>query len=132
MLYNNPNNPVHSRNVPYGDNLRAADYDFIIFTGYDTVEFAPGGAGAATTCRLLDEFNREGKLVTAICRGQQVLAEHGELKGKTVAKCNYVDAYELTQPFGNDVEADGQVVTAARDENAWDFVAKIIRTLDAR
>jgi serine/threonine-protein kinase len=131
-LKNDPGGIGPSRDVPYGDNLLATDYDFIVFTGYETFEFAPGGTAAITTRRLLDEFKKDGKLVTAICRGQQILAEHGELKGKTVARCIYVDAYERIQPFGNDVEADGQVVTAAADKDARDFVAKIIQTLDAR
>ena len=121
--------------MPYGNYLHAANYDVIIFTGFDTYEFEPGGDGAATTRRLIYEFNQPGKLVAAICRGQQVLAEHGELAGKRVAFCKYVDSAKYGQSKSDgtgNVAADGQIVTAAAAEDAWDFVAKIVEKLDSK
>jgi eukaryotic-like serine/threonine-protein kinase len=128
---NQSGEPGPTRTVPYGNNLSAENYDFIIFTGYETYEFTPGGDGVDTTRRLINEFQQDGKLVTAICRGQQVLAEHGALKGKQVARCQYVDpsAYGADQQFGGQVAADGRIVTAAADRNAQEFVTKIVEVL---
>jgi putative intracellular protease/amidase len=114
--------------------VTAADYDAIIFTGFNTDEFTARGITFKDARRLIDEFKSNGKLVTAICRGQQVLALHGELKGKKVAPYAYVDpkAYGPNQEFGGKVEPDGQVITAGAAEDAWDFVAKIVEALNAR
>jgi putative intracellular protease/amidase len=132
-LKNDPAREGPRRDEPYGDNLRAADYDVIIFTGFDTAEFEPGGIAEATTRRLIGEFQQEGKLLAAICRGQRVLAAHGELQGKAAAYCKYVDhpQYAEANTTNAGVEVADRIVTAAADANAPEFVARIAEILSA-
>ena len=65
------------------------------------MELCDQGDGAAITDRLLGDFEKQGKFVTALCAGQHVLAEHGGLKaGRTVAGGQYA---EQVEGFGNAV-----------------------------
>jgi serine/threonine protein kinase len=113
-------------------NTKAADYDAIIFTGYETDEFT-SGPNAAHARRLIADLKARGKPITAICRGQQVLAELGELNGKHVAACEYVDAYAaggaLVESPG--VRTDGGVITASADKDATELIAQIVEHLTA-
>lgn len=114
-------------------NANAADYDAIIFTGYDTDEFT-SGPDAAHARRLIANLKSRGKPIAAICRGQQVLAELGELQGKRVAACEYVDAYQtggaLVESPG--VRTDGGVITGSADKNAVELIDQIVKFLTAR
>jgi serine/threonine protein kinase len=125
---------VARRDIPIDRRLRAKEYDAIVFIGYETDEFTYGGAAAETTQRLLEEFQREGKVIAALCAGQRALAQNGILRGKRVAACQYVDSSEITGVGGTvveeDVVQDGLVISAARESYAPRLVEKILETVD--
>ncbi|HZN34590.1 MAG TPA: protein kinase, partial [Pirellulaceae bacterium] len=113
--------------------VRAADYGAIVFAGYSSEEFAPGGAGGEQARRLINECKQQGRLITSICRGQLALLEHGELRHKTVAYCFYCKeqypSHELNlRPTS--VERDGQLITAGRDTDAKAFAETIAAALN--
>jgi serine/threonine-protein kinase len=108
------------------------EYGAIIFVGYDTTEYHPGPGVGDCVGKIIDEFRKQGRLVTAICAGQRALAAHGVLQGKEVAYSNHTD-----QPSGGYVNSgaklmrqkkvhrDGQVITAASEYDARGFVDEI-------
>lgn len=118
--------------VKLGPGVRAEDYDAIIFIGYDTGEFLPGGAAGADAARLINEFQLQKKVVASLCAGQRVLAQHGALRGKQVAPCASVKLDEITYEGGTltdrAVVADGLVVTASDAKDAPQFLQAIKKT----
>jgi serine/threonine-protein kinase len=117
------------------DNAQHRDYGAIIFTGFRTDDFSTGGSAATVTGRLIDEFLKEGRFVTAICCGQRVLARRGLLEGKRVARSPFMD-----DTFGDPkaefrptpVERDGQIITGAADRDAEAFAGELIKALEER
>jgi putative intracellular protease/amidase len=107
----------------------AKDYDGIIFIGYETGEFLPGGSAGEQTKRLIHEFQREKKIVASLCAGQRVLAQQGAVNGKRVAKCQSVKEDEIFYGGGTrtegPVEIDGQLVTASHADHATEFLTAI-------
>jgi eukaryotic-like serine/threonine-protein kinase len=73
------------------DQLRGANYDAIVFVGEDPVPYAnlqlPSSRQAG---RLLKEMQQADKYITAICKGQYILLQHGYLTGKRKAFSKYV------------------------------------------
>jgi serine/threonine protein kinase/putative intracellular protease/amidase len=110
--------------------LTADNYGAIIFTGYATEEYHPGGSGGAQAKRLMDEFLAQGKVVASICTGQKVLDEHGLLKNRPVARCQQLiyDGQSISgewQPLT--VVSDDQIITAGADGDAVEL-GKAIKT----
>jgi putative intracellular protease/amidase len=116
--------------VQLGSQLNASDFDAILFLGYDTSEFGPGGAAASETARLLAEFQRDGKTIAALCAGQRALLENGVVRGKRIAPCRYVERADVAAQGAmvgeRNVERDGQIVTAASDADAPALIAAIL------
>lgn len=115
--------------VQLNGSVAANEYDGIVFIGYDTTEFSPGGAAGADTRRLLNEFQLQKKIVASLCAGQRVLAQHGALRGKRVAPCVSVKSEEILYEGGTRTEenvvTDGLVVTASDAEHAAEFLQAI-------
>ena len=113
--------------------IQAADYGAIVFVGLATEEYHPGSAMGDVVGRLLADFRREKRLLTAICGGQKALASHGVLSGKRVARSDYAaGAYaEAGAILGETrIERDGLIITAAADTDARDFAAAIAAALN--
>ncbi len=117
--------------------LDAGQFGAIIFVGYDTSEYHPGPGLGDRVGRIIDDFRDRGRLVTAICTGQRVLAAHGELRDKQVAYANYTEQAGAYKNCGaklvqSRVERDGQIITAAADIDAKAFVAEIVAALNGQ
>lgn len=119
--------------LPLDSSLKADDYAAIIFVGYDTSEFATGGAAASDTRRLVNEFQMQKKVLASLCTGQRVLAQHGALRGKRVARCEYVRGDEIDVAGGEQtdlaIETHGLVVTAENVRNAPEFLRAILKAI---
>jgi serine/threonine protein kinase/putative intracellular protease/amidase len=77
--------------------IKAADFGAIVFVGLATEEYHPGSATGDVAGRLLADFRREKRLLTAICGGQKALAAHGLLSSKRVARSDYAgEAYDAS------------------------------------
>jgi putative intracellular protease/amidase len=114
--------------------LNVDDFGAIIFVGYDTTEYHPGPGIGDCVGRYIAAFRDRGRLVTAICAGQRVLAAHGALRGKTVAHSNHTDQIKGytnsgARPVRTRVERDGQIITAATETDARAFVEEIAAAL---
>ena len=108
--------------------VSASDFDAIVFVG---------GSGAAAyfdnqkALSLAREFNKEGKVVAAICIAPSILVNAGILDGKRVTSfpsqrdnINAVATYT-----GKPVEVDGKIITANGPMAAKDFGKKIVEAL---
>ena len=106
------------------DTISASDYDAIVFAGANLAEFQ-----GDPTKQLLAEFARDNKLITAICRGQEVLAHHNYFKqGTRVARNGYLQTqYQDSQCSPQDVAVvrDGNLITG-RDPAAGAEFAEIL------
>ena len=76
----------------------------------------------------------EEKPVGAICLGTRVLAEHGYLNGRFVARTNFPDYFKhLDLKWGtNRVVTEKPFVTAGADRDAAQFVATLLPQLQTR
>lgn len=109
--------------------VKADDYDGIITIGYETGEFLPGGPGGDETRRLLNEFQRQKKIVASLCAGQRILAQHRALQGKRVSACKHLSSGEIEVEKGttssDDVVTDGRLVTAGDSSSAAKLLQQI-------
>lgn len=109
--------------------LRSESFDGIVFIGYSTEEFQPGGAGGAETARLIRAFQMDKKILGAVCAGQRVLAQHGALRGKQVTPAESVHHDEIKYAGASrtqdQVVLDGNVITAAEARFAGRFIKTI-------
>ncbi len=113
------------------DKISALDYDAIIFCGANTAEFQRDA-----TARLIRDFADRGKLVTAICKGQEVLSHHGYFrKDLRVARSTFLKAqYE---EFGcvadvNPAVRDGNVITGQDDRAGPAFARLLLESIPAK
>ncbi len=109
--------------------LASEPYDGMVFIGYSTEEFQPGGVGGADTARLIKEFQMDKKILGSVCAGQRVLAQHGALGGKQVTPAVSVHSDEIkyggASRTKDNVVMDGNVVTAAEARFAGRFMSAI-------
>jgi putative intracellular protease/amidase len=109
--------------------LRSESFDGIVFIGYSTEEFQPGGAGGVETARLIRAFQMDKKILGAVCAGQRVLAQHGALRGKQVTPAESVNQDEIKYAGASrtqdQVVLDGNVITAAEARFAGRFMKTI-------
>lgn len=114
--------------IPFPE-VNVHNYDGVIFIG---------GPGAShyfhdvEALNLVRDFEREGKLIAAICIAPSILANAGILKGKKVTaflseKENLEDKGAIYT--GKPVEVDGNIVTANGPAAADDFGDKIVEVL---
>jgi serine/threonine protein kinase len=120
-------------NVKLDSSVRADDFDGIVFIGFETAEFSPGGPAASQVQRLLKAFGQERKVIASLCAGQRALAQLGLLQGKRVASCQYVKPDIIVsgggEPSPHTVETDGRVVTAADAKDAPALLEAIKKSL---
>ena len=102
-------------------------------------EFVAPGPGDHATARVLAQAREKNIVLGGICTGQLVLAKHGVLDGKTVARSKYSEEWAGTfgvpypppgvtlEPVG--VWTDGRVVTASGPESAVQFADALVAAL---
>lgn len=107
----------------------AGDYDAVVFVG---------GAGSSeyfadpAAHKLVQEMNRLGKLVSAICIAPNTLARAGILAGRRVTSFPSVkdDLVSSGANYtGSSVEVDGRIITASGPPAAEEFGEKIKKCL---
>jgi serine/threonine-protein kinase len=100
------------------ERVRGEDYGAVIFAGYHTDDYHPGGAAGDQTSRLISELLEKKHIIASICVGQRVLDAHQLLDGKDVAYCQYIEK-DFGGGGGNPkpegVVKDGQIITAGAD-----------------
>jgi 4-methyl-5(b-hydroxyethyl)-thiazole monophosphate biosynthesis len=111
-------------------------YDGIVFIGYSTDEFQPGGVGGAEAARLINEFQMDKKILGAVCAGQRVLAQHGALRGKQVTPAVNVHSDEIkyggASRTEDNVVTDGNVITAAEAQFAGKFMKAVTSVISKK
>lgn len=129
QLLNNSPQGVAVPDLKVDSKLSAQDYQAIIVIGYNTNDFQPGGTAGDETRRLLNEFQRQKKVVASLCAGQRVLAQQGVLRGKKVALCEVVRPEEIQieggTPVSAAVQVDGRVVTSSHAKFSLDFLREV-------
>jgi len=113
--------------------VNAEDYEAIVFVG---------GSGSSIyyndelALNIAREAFEKGKIVAAICIAPGILANAGILKGKKATiwdsgSGEYIDILEKggAQYTGNDVERDGNIITANGPHAAREFGEKILEAL---
>lgn len=131
LLHTSPQG-VALADVQLGPDVHAKDYQAIIFIGYETREFQPGGVAGEETKRLLSDFQRQRKVVASLCTGQRILAQQGALRGKKVSPCAEVRPDEITVAGGErttqSVQADAGLVTASEAKDAPLLLQAILKS----
>lgn len=114
------------------EDLRAGDYDAIVFVGGYIWEFKDNTDAARVVARLIREMAAADKPVAALGGGQRILAAHGTLKGRKAASCSMVrqempdcGAQWQNQP----VVEDGPIITGADTKDAWAFARALLKKL---
>ncbi len=136
----------------FGPELDLGPVRGIVFVGEDVGEFVlppkaqgfeKGGGGGPPTAKATADVLRRARaqnvVIGGICTGQLVLAKHGVLDGKTVARSTYSEQYGKnwgvpypSPQFTLDdapVRTDGRVVTAAGPEHAAAFADALVAAL---
>ena len=109
-------------------NVSSKDFDAIVFVGGSGSAEYFGNKQAQNLAR---EFNKNGKVVAAICIAPSILANAGILEGKKATafpserdNINAVGTYTGTQ-----VEQDGKIITGNGPQAAKEFGKKIAEAL---
>ena len=119
---------AHNINVKADVTLREVEelgYDAIVLPGG-----LPGAENLANDAKLreiLQEFDKEGKLICAICAAPMLLGKLGLLKGRK-ATCypgfeQYLEGAECT---GAPVERDGNIITGKGPGAAMEFALTVV------
>jgi serine/threonine protein kinase/putative intracellular protease/amidase len=120
------------------DQVRARDFDGVIFVGYSLTELAAldrsgqPTEGRRQTARLLHEFNSAGKPIAALCAGQHILAAHGLLQpGVTVAGGQYAESHAEfansgARRVGQGVVVSGNLITGSTATDGPELVRKVM------
>jgi serine/threonine-protein kinase len=114
--------------------LDTSGFAAVVFVGKNAGEFVGAGPGREVAGRVIQQAQKKDAVLAAICTGQGVLASHGVLTDKRVAANEQTRKYA---PFGKlkiewtdeTVLADGNVVTAARPEDAVPFADALVEVL---
>jgi putative intracellular protease/amidase len=116
--------------------VNPADFAGVLFTGSDTAEFTddPSSKSFNAVATILKEMESSGRVVGAICLGQQVLLKFGVLRGRTAAGCGRIGkpAYlaALSDPLApGRVHTDRRVVTAAGSYDSKEFAEEVLNEL---
>lgn len=97
----------------------------------------PGGRGSRDLARssklmgIVREFNRNNKLVAAICFSPTILAREGILDGRRATVYPGKER-EIPRPRGDRVVADGNIITSQGPGTAIEFALKIVETLSGK
>jgi serine/threonine protein kinase/putative intracellular protease/amidase len=126
------------------DQIRARDFDGVIFVGYSLTELAAldrsgqPTEGRRQTARLLHEFNSAGKPIAALCAGQHILAAHGLLHpGVTVAGGQYAESHAEfansgARRVGQGVVVSGNLITGSTETDGPELVRKMMDKIRGR
>jgi protease I len=124
----------------YGMNAGVAIKDVKSSAGYDAVLLIGGRAPEylrhdPKLIKLVQEFDKKGKWVFAICHGIQVLVAAGLVKGRCVTCYEHV-RYEVEIAGGtwsrNQAERDDRMVTAQTWESHPDFYRQVFACLNGQ
>lgn len=130
------NEELHGKNgtIAYTSHLsakeaKAADYEAIIIPGGKSPEKLKHHPDMI---RLVQEADKAGITIAAICHGPQLLAEAGVLKGKSLT-CYHEVAQEVIATGGSyvnqPVKVDGNLITSRTPEDEPVFIEEIINKL---
>ena len=117
------------------DDVKAADFDAVIFTGGPGVrKYMANPAASRVGQRLIRSMLDAGKCVAAIDTGPQILAHFDVIRGRKVTGHEWIRG--KLQNFGGlwseeSVVRDGQIVTARNPESAEAFVREVLRPVQA-
>jgi eukaryotic-like serine/threonine-protein kinase len=110
--------------------VTADNYAGIIFIGAQAGELCGQEKGAPLIKKLLSDFKRQGKPITALCAGQHVLAEHGLLTAdrKVAGGPNATQVPGFlekckAQKQGWGVVKDGQLITGSGAADGAEFAS---------
>lgn len=144
-LLHNPNvtktaPPVIAELAITDPNLRASDYDAVIFSGFQINPYINAASPAhGAVAKLLRESREQGRIVSAICVGQAVLAQHRILDGLPAAGGEFLRKnfpYDVPGgPAWNDrpvqIAAGGRIITGRDHDAAPAFANELLRQLAA-
>jgi serine/threonine-protein kinase len=116
--------------------VKADDYDGVIFAGGNVAEFTGGGFLPASNAadRIVTHMKDNDKVIAAICGGQPVLLRHFKSTGLRVAESPHVERKYYIMSGANPV-ADRvvalpeRVITAATAQDGEPFVEAILKAL---
>lgn len=118
------------------DEAKPVDYDAVIFVGGSIWEFMGGQPAQRSAKRLMQSMLDEGRLVTGLCAGTNVLAYAGLLRGKQAARSQFIKP-EIQEKSGaiwkdSEVILDGQILTGRDYTVAPQFANKLVYLLNQR
>jgi putative intracellular protease/amidase len=131
-----PNPPEIIADVALQD-VKAKDYDAIVFGGYQISPFIGQQPLGFETGRLLQEFRAAQKPIAGLCAGQAVLAHHHLLDGRNAAGgSKLAKSFPYEVPTGprwtNEpvvVVDQGRLITGREDAFAQEFADAIVKAL---
>jgi len=106
--------------------IKPEEYNAIILSGGDPGYMNLGKSSKIV--QILKDFNRQDKLICAICGAPSILAKEGLLDDK---KATIYPGNEklLSYPRGNRVVVDGNIITSQGPGTAMEFALKIVEKL---
>jgi eukaryotic-like serine/threonine-protein kinase len=120
------------------EQLDPTQFAAIIFTGANdpqqNLEFLRRDDYWNATHVAIEAMSRSGKLVTSLCVGNAILADHGVLNGKRAAWTSYMpDSYRsatgVAWQESHGVFAEGHIITATSYEEADAFADAVLAAL---
>lgn len=112
------------------DEIKVADFDALVFIGgRGSIDYFEND----TALNLVKDFQKNGKILGAICLAPTILANAGALIGKTVTATSSQEENlknKGAEYTGMPVEVDGRVVTAKGPDAAQEFGEKIAYLLE--
>ena len=114
------------------DDVRVEDYAAVLILGGRAPEYLRNNAQAIA---IVQEFDRQGKWIFAICHGVQILAAAGLARGKRVTCYEHVrlEAEQAGGIFvGEQTVRDGRIVTAQTWQSHPSFYREIFAQLSGK
>ena len=109
----------------------------VVSDEYDAIILPGGSPGylnlgkSAQLMEILKSFNRQNKVIGAICGAPLILAKQGLLDNKRATVYPGMEK-ELPYPRGKNVVVDGNVITSQAPGTAMEFALKIVEKLLSR
>ncbi|QDU18521.1 serine/threonine-protein kinase [Urbifossiella limnaea] len=133
-----PTPPVRA-DLVFGADIDLTPVRALVFVGEDVGEFVGPSPKGQATGQVIRRAREKNLVIGGICTGQLVLAKHGVLDGKTVARSPYSEQYagRFGVPYpapqftldDAPVRTAGRVVTAAGPEHAAAFADALAAAL---
>jgi serine/threonine protein kinase/putative intracellular protease/amidase len=109
-------------------------YAAVIFAGKVVDDFLPSGRSGRVVGKLIADLQAARRPVTAICIGQKVLAAHGVLRGRVVARNPFLGGdpdYQSADVQPRPVAVDRGVITGGTAEHADPFARVLLQSIGA-